>query len=449
MDKIRKLSLYCLVFTIIFSIFIGLANSEEITLNGIWLGASWGVAAQKLAVEYEKLTGIKVNIELVGRDAIYEKLALEFASQASRYDLFNIDYNWIPQFAGAGHLKPIDEYITPETQIDDFLPKALEITGKWKGITYGLPQTVHPHLLWYRKDLLNDLKYQEEFKQKYGYDLLPPQTMAQWRDVCEFFNGRDTNGDGNPDLYGWAAQEAKGYGNVHTWLTFVYCFGGDVFNWETMEPTLTSPEVVNATKFWADMLQFCPPGIHEYTFAEVAKDAATGRIATALHWSWSSWEVDDPSISSTLGLWEFTQVPKEVLSIPHLAAWSTVISNYSKHPQEAFKFLEWLENKENDVQQALMGGGDPVRISSYSDKRIVEEKVSGTDILRFRRLPEVIKAMEVTKPRPLIAEEEQWETVVSQYLSAIQLGQTPVEEALEIANAQVRMMMERAGYYRK
>ncbi|WP_369018253.1 sugar ABC transporter substrate-binding protein [Thermatribacter velox] len=437
------------VLILVITVFTFSVWAEKVVLNGIFLGASWGVAAQKLAEEYEKLTGVKVNIELIGRDAIYEKLALEFASRASRYDIFNIDYNWLPQFAGAGHLKSIDEYITPQTELEDFLPKALEITCKWGGKLYGLPQTVHPHLLWYRKDLFENPEYKAEFKEKYGYELMPPQTMQQWRDVAEFFNGRDTNGDGNPDLYGWAAQAAKGYGNVHTWLTFVYCFGGDVFDWETMEPTLTTPEVIEATKFWADMLQFCPPGIHEYTFAEVAKDAAVGRIATALHWSWSSWEVDDPNTSTTLGLWEFAQVPKQVESAPHLAAWSIVVSAYSKHPEEAFKFIEWLENKDNDVRQTLMGGGDPVRISSYSDPRILEAKVEGTDIPRFRRLPEVLKAMETTRPRPLIPQEEQWEIVVSQYLSAIQLGQMSVEEALEVANAQVRMMMERSGYYKQ
>ncbi len=445
--KAIKVMFYLFVL-FIFCMSSVVAIAEEVILNGIWLGSSWGTAAQELAKEYEKETGVKINIELVGRDAIYEKMALEFASQSSRYDLFNIDYNWIPQFASTGHLKAIDEWITPDVELEDFLDKAVEITCRWDGKTYGLPQTVHPHLLWYRKDLFNDPAFQEEFKQKYGYELEPPETMSQWRDVAEFFNGKDTDADGNPDLYGWAAQAARGFGNVHTWLTFIYCFGGDVFDWETMEPTLTSPEVISATKFWSDMLQFCPPGINDYTFEEVAKDAAAGRLVTALHWSWNSWEVDNPEISNTLGLWEFTQVPKEVISAPHLASWSVVISAYSKHPKEAFEFVKWLENKENDVRQTLMGAGDPVRKSSYSDPRLLEAKVEGTNILRFRRLPEVLKAMETTRPRPLFPQEEQWEVLVSQYLSAVQVGQMSVEEALEIANAQVKIMMERSGYYK-
>ena len=95
-----------------------------------------------------------------------------------------------------------------------------------------------------------------------------------------------------------------------------------------------------------------------------------------------------------------------------------------------------------------MGGGDPVRKSSYDDPRLTEAKIPGTDVLKFRRFPELKKAMQVTKPRPQIAPEEQWEVIVSQYLHAAQLGQMPVEEALEIANAQVKMMMERSGYYK-
>ncbi|MCU1554548.1 MAG: Family 1 extracellular solute-binding protein, partial [Arthrobacter sp.] len=51
-------------------------DSGKKTLNAIFLPADWGkVVQEKLAPEYEKETGVKVNVELVGRDAIHEKMA--------------------------------------------------------------------------------------------------------------------------------------------------------------------------------------------------------------------------------------------------------------------------------------------------------------------------------------------------------------------------------------
>jgi multiple sugar transport system substrate-binding protein len=425
------------------------AGEEQVVLNAMFLGATWGVAAKEMAKEYEAQTGVKVEIELVGRDDIHAKLALAIAGKA-KYDIFNIDYPWVPEFASGGHLYPLDDLVTKyNVDISEFLPLALAI-GQWNGkngefgkggTLYGLPQTIHPHLLWYRKDLFEDSKNKADFRGQYGRDLTVPETWEEFRDVAAFFHGR-TDSEGR-NLSGWAAQATKGYGNIHTWLTFVYCWGGDVFNWSTMTSTLTSPEVIEATIFWADLLKYSPPGINDYTYAEVSSDAAQGRLAMAIHWSWSAFEVDDPTKSITVGLWDFAPVPKAKYSVPHLAAWPIVIPKTSDNPEEAFKFIAWLENAENDVRQAHMGGGDPVRAASYSDPRLTDQNIPGTNILKFRRYKALEEAMKTTKVRPFFPQEEPWELTVSPYLSAVQIGDMTVEEALEEANEAVEKMLKK------
>src|SRR3954447_3204153 len=48
---------------------------EGITLRGIFLPATWGTITQVVfAKEYEEQTGVKVEIELIGRDAIHDKM---------------------------------------------------------------------------------------------------------------------------------------------------------------------------------------------------------------------------------------------------------------------------------------------------------------------------------------------------------------------------------------
>jgi ABC-type glycerol-3-phosphate transport system substrate-binding protein len=54
------------------------------TLNAIFLPATWGqVVKDKLAPEYEKETGVHVEVQLIGRDAIHEQMATLFAGQDS------------------------------------------------------------------------------------------------------------------------------------------------------------------------------------------------------------------------------------------------------------------------------------------------------------------------------------------------------------------------------
>lgn len=419
---------------------------EQISLNGVFLNTTWGELTQKLAEEYENETGVSVNIELVGRDMIFQKLALSIAGNAN-YDLFNVDYNWVPELVSTNSLLPLETYIEKnKVYTEDFLPRALALT-QWNGENggygeggniYGLPQTIHPHILWYRSDLFEDVKLKSEFKGIYGYDLSPPKKMQQFRDMAKFFNGKMVNGK---KIYGWAGQASEGFGNVHTWLTFVYSNGGDVIDWNKMTSSLSTPEVIEATKTWIDLLQFSPPGINDYTFSEVSADAAEGNVAMAIHWSWAADKVDDRANSNTVGQWEFVQTPAMKSSVPHLAGWSIVIPRTSKYPEEAFKFMVWLESKQNDVRQAQMGGGDPVRFSSYLVPTLKQVEVAGTDVKKFRRYKAVNEAMKTAKARPFFPQEEQWESVVTGYLHDAQLGEMSVEEALTKADEAVNNLL--------
>lgn len=420
----------------------GVAVAQQTTLQAIFLPATWGtVVRDTLAPQYEKETGVKVEVQLVGRDAIHEKMATLFAAQDSSFDIFNLDYSWIPEFGGGGHLLPLDDLLSDEDRAD-FFPTALQV-GSWDGTLYGLPQTIHPHILWYRADLYSDPQMMADYKAATGDDLAPPATMDEWLKQAEFFNGKTFEGQ---TIYGWAAQAARGFGNVHTWLSFLYTYGGVALNEDFSQSKLSSPESIAATEQWAKMMQFMPPGSSGFTYDDVTTSAQQGTVATALQWSWGAFAVDDPATSKTVGDWEFVEVPAAEpggSGRPHLASWVISVSKYSKQAEEAKKFVAWLETKQNDVIQASLGGGDPVRISSYADPRLIEEKLAGTDIQRFRRYPVVLKAMENTMPRPFFPSEEAWETVVSGPLQSISLGETSVVEGLAEADAAVDRLLSR------
>ena len=408
------------------------SNSDQVTLNAIFLPATWGtVVKDQLAPLYEEETGVKVNVELIGRDAIHEKMATLFAGQDSSYDIFNLDYNWIPEFGEGGHLVPLDDAVTAEDR-SDFLPLALDVST-WDDQLLGIPQTIHPAVLWYNSALYSDEQTRADYLAATGNELAAPSTMDEWFEQVKFFDGRTFNGQ---ELSGWAAQAAKGFGNVHTWLSFAYSYDCEPFNDDFTESTLSTSECIEATERWAEMMEYMPAGANEFTYDNVTTAAQQGTIATAVQWSWGQFATDDPANSQTVGQWEIVEIPEgpRGTSSGHLAAWVISVSKYSKNVDEAVKFAAWLETKENDVFQASNGGGDPVRSSSYSDPELTEQTLEGADALRFRRLPIVLDAMESAKARPFFPGEEIWETTLSTELSAISLGERSVEEGLARAD---------------
>jgi multiple sugar transport system substrate-binding protein len=418
------------------------ASGKDVTLKAIFLPATWGtVVKDTLAPEYEKETGVKVDVQLIARDAIHDKMATLFQAQDSSFDIFNLDYNWIPEFGGAGHLEPMDDVVSSADR-SDFFPLALKV-ATFNDKLYGIPQTIHPALLWYRKDIYGDKSIQKQYKAATGADLKPPTTMDEWKQQVEWFNGKTLKGK---KTYGWAAQAVKGFGNVHTWLSFLYTYGGQPFNSDFTKSTLGTPEAEKATQQWSDMMKFMPPGSNGFTYDNVTTAAQQGTIATAIQWSWGAFAVDDPKNSRTVGKWEFTQVPSATAgqpSHPHLAEWVISVSKYSKNVAEAKKFAAWLETKKNDVRQASLGGGDPVRKSSYSNPTLTEDTVEGTKVLRYRRLPEVVKAMDNAFPRPFFANEERWETTVTSPLQSISLDKSSVSDGLSAADKAVDDSLQR------
>ncbi|MGH3520398.1 MAG: ABC transporter substrate-binding protein [Haloechinothrix sp.] len=410
-------------------------------LRAIFLPATWGeVVKDELAPQYERETGVRVDVQLIGRDAIHEKMATLFASQDASFDIFNVDYNWIPEFGRAGHLLDLSDQLTDEDR-KDFFPQALRV-ATWDNKLYGVPQTIHPHLLWYRNDLFRDPKTQADFRRQTGRELAPPKTMDEWLQITEFFNGREYDGQ---TVNGWAAQAARGFGNVHTWLSFVYSYGGQPLTADFGQSQLSSEPVKKATAQWAEMMKYMPPGANDFTYDDVTTAAQQGTVATVLQWSWGAFAVDDPEKSRTVGDWSFVQVPAGTggTGRPHLAEWVISVSKYSENAEEAKKFVTWLETKENDVLQASKGAGDPVRQSSYQTESLTSQTLPDSDVQRFRRFPAVLEAMGNAQPRPFFPAEERWETVVSPELSAISLGRRSVEEGLRHADEAVNQMLQR------
>jgi multiple sugar transport system substrate-binding protein len=425
--------------------FTAAGNAESatpVTLHAIFLPATWGtVVKSTLAPEYERETGVKVDVQLIGRDAIHDKMATLFAGQDSSFDIFNLDYNWIPEFGGAGDLVDMNDVVSPADR-KDFFPLALQVAS-YNDKLYGIPQTVHPALLWYRSDVYGDPTIKAAYHKSTGTDLAPPKTMSEWLRQAAFINGRTIAGR---KTYAWAAQAAKGFGNVHTWLSFFYTYGGRPFNADFSKSTLDTPQGIAATKDWAEMMKYMPPGANGFTYDDVTTAAQQGVVATALQWSWGAFAVDDKTNSRTVGKWDFAQVPSAVPgqpSHPHLAEWVIAVSKYSKHQDEAKKFASWLETKKNDVVQASLGGGDPVRLSSYANPKLTQDVVPGTDVKRFRRYSQVMIAMKNALPRPFFSGEERWETTVTSPLQAVQLQQVAAADGLAQADKAVDSSLER------
>ncbi|GAA3420592.1 extracellular solute-binding protein [Streptosporangium vulgare] len=123
-------------------------------------------------------------------------------SKAGHYDVYNLDIQWIPEFAEGGYLRPIDTAAHGGT--NDFLSQIWS-AGAWNGVQYAVPFNTDVGLLYYLDDL---------------------REPKDWRDMTALATARRA-GPG-PTVLGLTGQFAPYEGLTVNALEAIWANGGDV-----------------------------------------------------------------------------------------------------------------------------------------------------------------------------------------------------------------------------
>ncbi len=171
-------TLLCTVAALSLAATVAQAESISVLVEG------GGHSLQQAAADaFTRETGIEVVFVEVPYQGVYDKLSAEIASGTSNYDVATIDVVWNAAFAA--HVEDLSDIYTDAVRAD--IPPALLADAKVGGKIMGMPAWANAEIVFYRKDLWEDPANQVAFKEKYGYDLAPPATWQQWRDMAKFF----------------------------------------------------------------------------------------------------------------------------------------------------------------------------------------------------------------------------------------------------------------------
>ncbi len=105
--------------------------------------------------------------------------------------------------------------------MDDFLPATVVGYSEWPKNTpnyWALPAMGDVVGWTYRKDWFERPELQAEFKEKYGWDLAPPETFDQLKQIAEFFQGREIDGK---TVYGASIYTERGSEGITMGVTNV------------------------------------------------------------------------------------------------------------------------------------------------------------------------------------------------------------------------------------
>jgi multiple sugar transport system substrate-binding protein len=325
--------------------------------------------------EFEKKTGIKVQLDVAPIGDLYKKQLLSL-STAARYDAMFMDEPWIA---------PLSEFLLPLTErargydMTDFVPTALA-AGAFQGVQYALPVDPNMQLLVYRKDLLD---------QK---GLKPPTT---WEDLLAAAKALN---DPAKEQYGIAVTASSDIQTCLYMLVSMWSQGAELVTAEG-KGGVNTPAGRKGVEIYLELLKYAPPNVRSYTSADVLKAMQTGQAAMAIQWASAAKPMEDPTRSTVAGKLGYTLVPKAVRQTPMRGVWTIGIAKNSSNQDAAWEFAKWLSSKEFGLAAAKF----PSALSAIHSPRVSVLQDPGTKAA-LPYVETLLASLKIAKERPRLRE---------------------------------------------
>src|ERR1043165_2493424 len=236
------------------------AHAKDITL--CWAAWDPANALVELSKDFTTKTGVGMKFEFVPWTSYADRFLNELNSKSTRYDLIIGDSQWIGGSAENGHYVKLNEFFDKNgIKMSDFAQATVTGYSEWPKHTpnyWALPAMGDAVGWTYRKDWFAKPEIKKEFKAKYGREIAPPKTLAELKEVAQFFQGRQIDGK---KVYGAYIYTERGSEGITMGVTnALYNYGFQYDNPKKaydMDGFVNSADAVKGLEFYKDLYKCC------------------------------------------------------------------------------------------------------------------------------------------------------------------------------------------------
>ena len=285
---------------------------------------------------------IKITIEVTPWDQYWTKVEAA-ATGGSVADVFWMNGPNITKYARGGVISPIGEYLS-ESDVDmNNYPSGLVSLYNIDDAQYAIPKDFDTIAVWYNKALFDAA----------GVEY--PTDDWTWDDMVEKAKQLTDTSKG---IYGVVSQ----LNNQNGYYNTILANDGFIISEDKKTSGYDSTEAIEAIKLWVDLIEkgYSPTlAQQEDTTSNMMFES--GMVAMIFTGSWTTPEyAGADQISETIDVVEMPTVNEKKASVIH--GLGNVISSATKHPQEAWKWVEYLASQEANELQAKTGAAIPAHV---------------------------------------------------------------------------------------
>ncbi len=343
--------------------------------------------------EFEAATGATLEIVEKPLDEHFAYLITDMTTGEGQFDASIAGAWWLGDLVTQDFALSYDKFYNdprfPSWDIEDVQPAPRKLL-EYNNQKYMVANDHDGQVMYYRRDLLEDVDHQAAFQEQFGYPLHVPQTWQQFQDVAQYFDGKDLNGDGRADDGLTLHLKVGGQGMFH-FVSFAapFVIGPENpnqfwFDPDTMQPLLNSPGHIRALEIMANLVQYGPEEMLDwdlgqswdhflrgeaaltFTFGDLGAlaqqegSAVKGKIGTA--------HLPGTTEYFNIETAQWVQTPDiNFVGNTTGGSWAGIISKFSDAPEATYFLLALMASKEKSLIYAARGwdGIDPGRFSHY------------------------------------------------------------------------------------
>ncbi|MEQ9674169.1 MAG: extracellular solute-binding protein [Roseovarius indicus] len=336
------------------------AQADELTL--CWAAWDPANALIELSKDFEAESGHSMSFEFVPWPNFADRMLNELNSGGKLCDLMIEDSQWIGLGAEAGHYVKLNDFFEAEgISMDDFIPATVTGYSEWpKGTPnyWALPAFGDVVGWTYRKDWFEMPEHQAEFKETYGRDLKAPETLAELKDVAEFFQGREIDGK---TVYGAAIYTERGSEGITMGVTnALYNYGFEYGNPENpyeLEGYVNSPEAAEGLEYYKALYDCCtPPGSSDWYMSANIDAYKSGQVALQMNFAfiWPGVNADPNVGGDKSGYFPNPKGPGGHFA--QLGGQGISVVSYSDSQDAALEYIKWFAQPEIQSKWWELGG---------------------------------------------------------------------------------------------
>lgn len=421
---------------------------EKITLKVLDMETPYSWAIREMwnneETEFEKEhPNVDVVFEFTTEADIKPKASADFAAHTGMYDIVGLLFWYTEDWADAGFLEPLDEYMknSPEgfCGMDSFIEPSSE-TFLYDGHIYALPQFTQTGMLYINRELFEEYDPVNPETPEIEY----PDTMEEVEKAAQALT-KDTDGDGVIDQYGITSRgkpDSEGFYTMNGWM---YAYAGRMFR-DDMKVRILEPEYVQAMEQYVRLLKdYGPPGQATFGWWEWKCAFEEGNVGMAYDDGHEAiMLVGTPAWNATD--WTLAPLGPTGNRAQLWYAEGNCINADSKHKDLAWEWLKWASCEET-IEKIIRDYGaiEPIH-KSFLTEPYYKEMYESLNLGRWYEAR--VTMLPYTRDVgyfPRISGYTEVVTSFAKEISSAIAGEINTQEALEIAAEEITETAERRG----